>query len=77
MKAIFSFFLSFSILLALNAEEGLEDPKDYHKNSDLQYKWAMESLATFPIEASDKVLDLGCGNGSITIEIGREYILEW
>lgn len=74
MNKIFSFFLVFSIVLRLSAGEVLEDPKDYQKNSDLQYQWAIESLNTFPLEANDKVLDLGCGTGSITIEIaGRVH----
>lgn len=63
------FFLSLSLSLALNANDGLKDPNDYQKNSDLQYKWAMESLDAFPFEPSDKVLDLGCGTGEITVEV--------
>jgi trans-aconitate 2-methyltransferase len=29
----------------------------------------MEGLETFPFDKTDKVLDLGCGTGSITAEI--------
>lgn len=69
---LLQFFLAFSLVLTLNADEGLKNPNDYQKNSDLQYKWAMESLAVFPFESNDKILDLGCGTGSVTVEIAAK-----
>lgn len=59
-------------LLLAAASNTVTDPIDYQENSDLQYKWAMESLAVFPLEADDKVLDLGCGTGSMTVEIAAK-----
>src|SRR5579862_9138021 len=56
----------------LSASNALKDPNDYQKNSSLQWKWAMESLEVFPLEKEDKVLDLGCGIGSVTVEIAAK-----
>lgn len=61
--------LLFSLLVVLNQVSAigeLKDAQDYHKNSDLQFKWAMECLREFPLAEDDKVLDLGCRTGSIT-----------
>ena len=68
----FFLHLIFPLVLVLNrvtAGVGFKDADDYQKNSDLQYKWAIESLEVFPFEINDKILDLGCGTGSITAKI--------
>jgi trans-aconitate 2-methyltransferase len=56
----------------LSASEGVRDAKDYNKNSSLQWKWAMESLEAFPFQEGDQVLDVGCGDGSITANIAAK-----
>jgi ubiquinone/menaquinone biosynthesis C-methylase UbiE len=69
LQIIFTLSLGLSFL---SAKEGLTDANDYQKNSNLQWKWAMESLETFPFSEGDKVLDLGCGSGSVTKEIAAK-----
>ncbi len=69
LRIIFALSLGASYL---SAGEGLTDPDDYQKNSSLQRKWAMESLEAFPFDEGDNVLDLGCGTGSITVEIAAK-----
>lgn len=59
----------------LSASDGLRDAEDYTRNSSLQWKWAMESLRGFLFKEDDQVLDLGCGNGSITAEIAAKVPL--
>lgn len=41
----------------------------------LQSTWAMESLESFPFDEEDKVLDLGCGSGSVTAGIAAKVPL--
>lgn len=74
---MFKSLLRIIFLLALNhgwllASEGLTDANGYQEHSNLPWKWAMESLEVFPLEKDDTVLDLGCGTGSITIEIAAK-----
>jgi len=69
MRIVFALSIGTSYLLA---GEGLKDANDYQNNSSLQWKWAMESLEAFPFDEGDKVLDLGCGSGSITAEIAAK-----
>lgn len=66
---LYQIICSLLIVTSLFAEQGIRDAKDYQNNSSLQWKWAMESLENFPLEQTDKVLDIGCGNGAITAEI--------
>lgn len=58
--------------ICLSASDGLTDAEGYRKHSSLQRKWAMESLEVFPFQENDQVLDLGCGDGSITAEIAAK-----
>jgi trans-aconitate 2-methyltransferase len=69
LQILFSLFLG---LTRLSASDGLTDANDYRNNSTLQWKWAQEGLEVFPFNESDKVLDLGCGIGSITVEIAAK-----
>jgi trans-aconitate methyltransferase len=45
------------------------DAKDYHKSSSEQQKWARELIAKLNLKGSEKVLDIGCGDGKITAEL--------
>lgn len=45
------------------------DPRDYHKNSSSQQRWAQELLAKLNLKGSEKILDIGCGDGKITAEL--------
>lgn len=68
MNSLLSYFfaLLLSIHLPLSSSEGLEKSEKYQNNSNLQYQWALESLENFPLSTNDKILDFGCGTGSIT-----------
>jgi trans-aconitate 2-methyltransferase len=45
--------------------------KDYAKHSAGQAQWARDLLTRARLTASDRVLDIGCGDGRITAEISR------
>ena len=45
--------------------------KDYAKNSSAQEKWAVELIEKLALDGSEKVLDIGCGDGKITYRISR------
>lgn len=45
------------------------DARSYDRISTLQKTMADESLARLALEGSERVLDIGCGNGKITAEI--------
>jgi trans-aconitate methyltransferase len=47
------------------------DAADYAENSQGQYRWAMDNLGKLRLTGSETVLDVGCGDGKITIEIAR------
>jgi trans-aconitate 2-methyltransferase len=45
------------------------DAHAYHRVSDLQRWLAAKSLSSLPLAGTERVLDLGCGDGTITAEI--------
>ena len=47
------------------------DAKDYHKSSSEQKKWGLELLDKIALSGSERVLDIGCGDGKLTAEIAR------
>ena len=47
------------------------NPTDYHQHSAQQQKWATELLPKLALKGSERVLDIGCGDGKITVEIAR------
>jgi trans-aconitate 2-methyltransferase len=44
---------------------------DYAKNSRGQYAWAMSLIERLDLAPDDHVLDIGCGDGKVTVEIAR------
>lgn len=48
------------------------DAKDYHKSSSEQQKWAQELILKLSLKGSERVLDIGCGDGKITAEISMQ-----
>ncbi|HET6581157.1 MAG TPA: methyltransferase domain-containing protein [Methanoregula sp.] len=44
---------------------------DYHKSSAAQALWAKELIAKLELSGSERVLDIGCGDGKVTAEIAR------
>jgi trans-aconitate 2-methyltransferase len=72
-QSILQFIFIFSLGIShLFAGEGIIHANDYQKNSNLQIKWALESLEGFLFNECDKVLDIGCGTGFITAEIASK-----
>jgi len=45
------------------------DPADYEKSSSAQFKWAMDLIAGLNLKGSERVLDIGCGDGKITARL--------
>jgi trans-aconitate methyltransferase len=45
------------------------DAADYAKSSSAQQKWARELIAKLNLTSSERVLDLGCGDGKVTAEL--------
>jgi ubiquinone/menaquinone biosynthesis C-methylase UbiE len=62
MQRLF-FFLILSTLL--NAS-GIEDAKTYHGNSSLQWRIAIELIDSIPLMESERILDIGSGDGKVT-----------
>jgi len=48
--------------------------EDYHQNSHLQEDAAKDLLAASSIKSSDKVLDVGCGDGKVTAFIAQHKV---
>lgn len=44
---------------------------DYDKNSQAQKKWARELIGRLNFKGNERVLDLGCGDGKVTMEISQ------
>ena len=47
------------------------NPNDYAKQSQAQLDWANAMLEQLPIQTSDSLLDIGCGDGKITAELAK------
>jgi len=47
------------------------NPGDYARHSEAQKKWARELLGRLSLREDERVLDIGCGDGSMTAEIAR------
>ena len=45
------------------------DPAEYKKHSGQQQVWARELIAKLNLKGRERVLDLGCGDGKVTVEI--------
>jgi trans-aconitate methyltransferase len=47
------------------------DAEDYHKSSSEQQKWAQELILKLGLKGSERVLDIGCGDGKVTAELAK------
>lgn len=47
------------------------DAVDYSRNSSAQLAWARELIGKLELSGSERVLDIGCGDGKVTAEIAR------
>ncbi len=45
--------------------------KDYEINSQAQQKWGRELIAILNLRGVEDILDLGCGDGKVTVEISQ------
>jgi trans-aconitate 2-methyltransferase len=45
------------------------DSRDYEKHSASQQKWARELITRLSLEGTERLLDIGCGDGKVTAEI--------
>jgi trans-aconitate methyltransferase len=45
------------------------NPADYHKSSTAQQQWAQELIGKLRLSESERVLDIGCGDGKVTAVI--------
>jgi len=62
---IFGFLLCIQ-LFSNAAQRSAWNGENYDKNSSLQYRIGLEAIEFFDLNGSEKVLDIGCGNGKIT-----------
>ncbi len=47
------------------------DPRGYRESASEQRRWAREVIAKLELRGDERVLDIGCGDGSITAEIAK------
>lgn len=47
------------------------DPHEYEKHSSAQQKWAHELIEKLALRGDEDVLDVGCGDGKVTVELAR------
>jgi len=45
--------------------------QDYAKNSANQFQWAKELIPKLKLQGNETLLDIGCGDGKITVELAR------
>ncbi len=45
--------------------------QDYERNSQAQQKWGQEVITKLNLKGTENILDLGCGDGKITVEIAE------
>lgn len=48
------------------------NPSDYASNSGAQAKWAAELMEKLPLNGDERILDLGCGDGKITVLLAEQ-----
>lgn len=49
-------------------------PKEYNEQCVLQYNTAMAMLNTLPLKGNEKILDVGCGTGKISLQIAKDRV---
>jgi trans-aconitate 2-methyltransferase len=47
------------------------NPSDYHTHSSVQEAWAQELFPKLGLTGSERLLDLGCGDGKVTAALSR------
>jgi len=64
--------LLFIAVAAQIFSDGIKDAISYSKNSKLQWNIAMETIDLVQWAGSERVLDIGCGDGKITAQIASK-----
>lgn len=64
--------LVYFFLPCLLFASGVEDAKTYHNNSKLQWDIAMGTMDLVSWSETERVLDIGCGDGKITALISKK-----
>ena len=54
-----------------NSKSYAWDAKDYAKNSHNQLQWAKELIPKLKLKENEALLDIGCGDGKITVELAK------
>jgi len=44
---------------------------DYAANSSVQQAWARETIAMLQLRGDERILDIGCGDGKVSVELAR------
>ncbi len=47
------------------------DAQDYRKSSSSQQRWAQELMGKLSLSGTERILDIGCGDGKVTFELSR------
>ncbi len=48
------------------------DSAEYAKHSDAQYAWALELIGKLNLKGDESVLDIGCGDGRVTLVLAKQ-----
>lgn len=51
-----------------------QNAETYSQNNNLQYQFALKTLANTRIHPQDIILDIGCGDGLITSQIALTHL---
>lgn len=68
MKFVFMFLMASTLLHA----GGVQDAKIYHNNSQMQWNVYVQTLDQTSWNGSERILDIGCGDGKITAIIASK-----
>ena len=62
------------ICLVIGFSKGACQAEQYHKTNKSQFKHAIKELYKLGLSGSEKILDIGSGDGLVSSHIAREYI---
>lgn len=72
MKLLTTVLISLITLAQAPGTEGMQDAATYSKNSSFQWNVAMKTISLVPFLGTERVLDVGCGDGKITAYIASK-----